>query len=161
MGNKKIPFDQVVSGRVTARDKKLMKDSGYTVRDAVSLFLKIRSNPKQSLLVDKHFVQERISQLKEEIESLNMDLIAEEMKLEEINNQLGFVELNGKEYSLEVHTAVDNIIQRYSKSSYSLEDYFRTKRLFVENQAAIVEMDVHELEELVRQKLSKQSEFTS
>ena len=151
MGNKRVPYEEVFSGRVTSRDKKLMKDSGYTVRDAVSFFLSVRSSPEKALLVDKHFIQEN-----DEIDSLKMDVIAEEMKLEEINKKLGIIELNGKEYSLEVSQAVDRIIQRYSRTSYDLDSYFQSKHTFVENQAAVVDMEVDELMDLVRKKVCKQ-----
>ena len=157
MGNKQIPFDEVISGRVTARDKKLLKDSGYNVRDAVSFFLNARGSPKKKLLVDKHFIQEEICRLNKIIDDLKMDLIAEEMKLEEINNQLGIVELNGIEYSLEVSNAVNNIIQRYSDYSFDLDMYFQTNHLFVENQSALVDVTVEDLEALVKEKVSKQS----
>ena len=156
MGNKRVPYEEVFSGRVTSRDKKLMKDSGYTVRDAVSFFLSVRSSPEKALLVDKHFIQENISNLNDEIDSLKMDVIAEEMKLEEINKKLGIIELNGKEYSLEVSQAVDRIIQRYSRTSYDLDSYFQSKHTFVENQAAVVDMEVDELMDLVRKKVCKQ-----
>ena len=156
-----MPFDEIVSGRVTARDKKLLKDSGYNVRDAVSFFLNARNSPKKKLLVDKHFVQEKIDKLNDEIDNLKLDLIAEEMNLEKINNQLGIVELNGTEYSLEVSHAVNNIIQRYSDYSLDLDTYFSTNHLFVENQAAIAKIEVDELMNLVRSEVCKHSEFTS
>ena len=157
MGNKKIPYDEVVSGRVTARDKRLLEESGYGVREAVGFLLTHVTNSKKRLLIDKFILSEDIASLKKAIEDLNMDLIAAEMELEKINNELGIVELNGNEYSHEVNNAIDNIIQRYSKSSFDLDSYFQTNHLFVENQAAIVEMDVHELEDLVRKKVCKQN----
>ena len=155
-----MPFDQIISGRVTARDKKLLKDSGYNVRDAVEYFIHNSISTKQKLVVEKHFILKNIKSLNEEIESLKMDVIDEEMRLEKINNQLGVVEINGNEYSVEINRAVDNVIQRYSRTSMSLEEYFVQKHLFVENQAAIVEIDVDELEDLVKEKLCKQGEFT-
>ena len=112
------------------------------------------------MVVEKHFILKNIKSLNEEIESLKMDVIDEEMRLEKINNQLGVVEINGNEYSVEINRAVDNVIQRYSRTSMSLEEYFVQKHLFVENQAAIVEIDVDELEDLVKEKLCKQGEFT-
>ena len=156
MGSKKVPYDEVLSGRVTARDKQLMKESGYRLRDAVGFFLAHSVSPKKKLLVEKHLVTERIEEINEEIENLKLDLISEEMKLEEINNELGIVELNGKEYSYDVYQAVDMIVERFSKTSYDLETYFQTNRLLVENQAAINKIEVDELKELVKEKLCKQ-----
>ena len=107
--------------------------------------------------MDKHLVSERIEELNEEIENLKLDLIDEEMKLEEINKQLGIVELNGKEYSYDVYQAVEMIVDRFSKTSYDVDTYFQVNRLMVENQAAINKIEVDELKELVKEKLCKQS----
>lgn len=156
MGSKKVPYDEVLSGRVTARDKQLMKESGYRLRDAVGFFLTHSVSPKKKLLVEKHLVTERIEELNDEIENLKLDLISEEMKLEKINNELGIVELNGKEYSYDVYQAVDMIVERFSRTSYNLETYFQTNRLLVENQAAINKIEVDELKELVKEKVCKQ-----
>ena len=159
MGNKKIPYDEVISGRVTARDKKLMKDSGYRVRDAISFFLNHATTTKKKLLVDKFIISQTIDELKEERDEIDLKIISEERHLEAINKQLGIVELNGHEYSYDVHQAVDVIIQRFEKSGRSLDDYFTTskyKRL-IENQEALLKLDEGEIEALVREKLSKQS----
>lgn len=71
-------FPCVVSGRVTARAKKLMNEYGFTVRDAVEWYLIYMVNPKKRKEVDKII-------LREEINSLKMDLIAKEMQLEELD----------------------------------------------------------------------------
>ncbi|MGN0176670.1 MAG: hypothetical protein ACI389_02410 [Methanobrevibacter sp.] len=71
-------FPEVVSGRVTARAKKLMVEYGFTVRDAVEWYLIYMVNPKKRKEVDKII-------LREEINSLKMDLIAKEMQLEELD----------------------------------------------------------------------------
>ena len=135
----------------------LWKNQGYRIRDAVGFFLAHSVSPKKKLLVDKHLVSERIEELNEEIENLKLDLIDEEMKLEEINKQLGIVELNGKEYSYDVYQAVEMIVDRFSKTSYDVDTYFQVNRLMVENQAAINKIEVDELKELVKEKLCKQS----
>lgn len=159
MGNKKIPYDEVISGRVTARDKKLMKDSGYRVRDAIAFFLNHSVTAKKKLLVDKFIIGQNIEDLKRERDEIDLKIISEERHLEAINKQLGVVELNGHEYSYDIHQAVDVIIQRYEKSGRTLDDYFTTskyKRL-IENQEALLDLDEGEIETLVREKLSKQS----
>lgn len=151
MGNKKIPFDEVISGRVTARDKKLMKDSGYRVRDAISFFLQHAVSSKKKLLVDKFLITENIKDLKKQRDDLDMEIISEERRLEEINNQLGIVELNGHEYSYDVHQAVDVIIQRFEKSHLDLDSYFESAKykLLIENQEALLNLDEGEIENLV------------
>lgn len=152
-----MPFDQVVSGRVTAEDKKLLDDSEYNVRHAVQYFNKHAQHPKKKLLVKKFFVKEEIGRLKDQRDCIDEKIIAEERHLEAINIKLGIVELNGKEYSLEVSNAVNNIIQRYNNSIHDLDDYLTINHLFVENQSALVDVTVEELEELVKEKVSKQS----
>lgn len=151
-----MPYDKVVSGRVTAEDKKLLDESDYNVRDAVHYFNQHAQNSKKKLLIKKFFVREEIVRLKEERDKIDEMIIAEERHLEAINTQLGIVELNGKEYSLEVSNAVNNIIERFNNTSYDLETYFITNRLFVENQSALVKVTVDEMEVLVKEQLSKQ-----
>lgn len=68
-------FPCVVSGRVTARAKQLMKEYGFTVRDAVEWYLIYMVDPKKK-------VELQTSILKERITSLKLDLIAAEMELE-------------------------------------------------------------------------------
>lgn len=152
----KMHYDKVVSGRVTSEDKKLLDESNYTVRDAVHFFNEHAQHPKKQLLVKKFFVKEEISMLKQQMDDIEEKIIAEERHLEAINLQLGLVELNGREYSLEVSNAVDVIIQRFEKTSYDLETYFMTNHLFVENQSALVDVTVEEMEALVKEKVSKQ-----
>ena len=150
------PLDKVVSARVTAEDKKLLDESDYTVRDAVHYFNQQAQNSKKKLLIKKFFVCEEIDNLKAERDKIDEMIIAEERHLEAINTQLGIVELNGKEYSLEVSNAVNNIIERFNNTSYDLETYFITNHLFVENQSALVKVTVDEMEVLVKEQLSKQ-----
>ena len=152
-----MPFDKVVSARVTAEDKKLLDESNYTARDAIRYFNEQSQHPKKKLLIKKFFVKEEIDRLKDQRDAIEEKIIGEERHLEAINVQLGIVELNGKEYSLEVNNAVDVIIQRFEKTSYDLETYFLTNHLFVENQSALVDVTVEEMEALVKEKVSKQS----
>lgn len=70
-------FPEVVSGRVTTRAKTLMKKYGFTVRDAVEWYLIYMVDQKKRKELDK-------SILRNEINSLKMDLIAKEMQLEEL-----------------------------------------------------------------------------
>lgn len=72
-------FPCVVSGRVTARAKKLMKEYGFTVRDAVEWYLIFMVDPKKRVELEK-------SLLKNQIQELKLDLIAAEMRLESLEN---------------------------------------------------------------------------
>ena len=153
-----MPYDEVISARVNARQKRLLAESNHNLRDVIDYYLHQSVSEKKRLLMDKFFIQEAIGEVKDEIENMNIELYGLEKSLEDINAQLGIVELNGKEYSLEVYTAVDNIIQRYNYSkSPDIDTYFETNHLFVENQAAIVKLEVNEIQNLVRGKLSKQT----
>lgn len=152
-----MPFDTVVSARVTAEDKKLLDESNYTVRDAVRYFNEHAQHSKKKLLIKKFFVNNEIGNLKKQRDNIDEKIIAEERHLEAINIQLGIVELNSKEYSLEVSNAVDNIIQRFNNSIHGLDDYLTINHLFVENQSALVDVTVEEMEALVKEKVSKQS----
>ena len=70
-------FPEVVSGRVTARAKQLMKEYGFTVRDAVEWYLIYMVDPKKKIELEK-------SLLKNQIQELKLDLIAAEMRLESL-----------------------------------------------------------------------------
>lgn len=151
-------YDEVISGRVTARDKKLMKDSGYRVRDAISFFLNHSCHPKKKLMVDKFFVSNKIEELKAERDNIELEIISAERHLAEINNQLGIVEVNGHEYSFEINQAVDIIIQRFEMYHGPLDDFFQTAKYkhIIENQEALLHLDDGEIKELVKEKVSKQ-----
>ena len=73
-------FPEVVSGRVTARAKKLMNEYGFTVRDAVEWYLIYMVNPKKRIELQK-------SVLREKIKNLKIDLIAAEMELQELEKE--------------------------------------------------------------------------
>lgn len=74
-------FPEVVSGRITTRAKKLMEKYGLTVRFCVEHCIDMYVS-KQNRLIEK-------DQLKEEIRSLKLDLIAKEMQLETVMKELG------------------------------------------------------------------------
>lgn len=73
-------FPAVVSGRVTARAKKLMDEYGFTVRDAVEWYLIYKVDQKRRIELDK-------SLLKEEIKKLKLDLISLEMQLQSLEEE--------------------------------------------------------------------------
>ena len=67
-------YPNVVSGRISDRDKALMNKYGFTVRDAVEWFIHFKVNPSNILEFQKIL-------LKKEIQDLKLDLIAKEMEL--------------------------------------------------------------------------------
>lgn len=73
-------FPAVVSGRVTARAKKLMDEYGFTVRDAVEWYLIYKVDQKRRIELDKTL-------LKEEIKHLKLDLISLEMQLQSLEEE--------------------------------------------------------------------------
>ena len=73
-------FPAVVSGRVTARAKKLMDEYGFTVRDAVEWYLIYKVDQKKRIELDKTL-------LKEEIKNLKVDLISLEMQLQSLEEE--------------------------------------------------------------------------
>lgn len=80
MGSKKIPYDEVVSGRVTAEDKYLMKKHGVKVRDAVRWYLNHILNESTRVEMEKE-------KLREQIYNLKLDLIVAENELETLENE--------------------------------------------------------------------------
>ena len=75
-------FPEVVSGRITTRAKKLMEKYGLTVRFCVEHCIYMYVSKQNQRLIEK-------DQLKEEIRSLKLDLIAKEMQLETVMKELG------------------------------------------------------------------------
>ena len=75
-------FPEVVSGRITTRAKKLMEKYGLTVRFCVEHCIDMYVSKQNQRLIEK-------DQLKEEIRSLKLDLIAKEMQLETVMKELG------------------------------------------------------------------------
>jgi hypothetical protein len=80
MGSKKIPYGEVISGRVTAEDKYLMKKYDVNVRDAVKWYL-------HHIITDSKRIELEKEKLKEEIYNLKMDLIVAEMELENLEKE--------------------------------------------------------------------------
>lgn len=79
-------FPCVISGRVTSRAKYLMKEEGFSVRDAVEWFVNARVSDKKKLEVDKFFLEQEMKSLQRELHIKQMeydDLIAE---IEELKN---------------------------------------------------------------------------
>ena len=80
MGSRKIPYDEIISGRVTAEDKYLMKKYNVKVRDAVKWYLQHMINDSKRLELQK-------KKLKEQIYNMKVDLIVAEMELEELEKE--------------------------------------------------------------------------
>ena len=73
-------YPNVVSGRISDRDKALMDKYNFTVRDAVEWFIHYRVNPSKILEFQKAL-------LKKEIHDLKLDLVAKEMELEALEDE--------------------------------------------------------------------------
>lgn len=69
-----------VSARLHQSEKEKLKKSGYTARHAIEYFNKITVNEIDRLSIEEHFIND-------EIEELKLDLIAKEMRLEEIQKR--------------------------------------------------------------------------
>lgn len=78
MGNKSTPSKYaMVTARVHESEKEKLKKSGYTARHAIEYFNKVSNKEFDSLRIEEFF-------LNKEIEELKLDIIAKEMKLEDI-----------------------------------------------------------------------------
>lgn len=75
MRSKKLPYDEVISGRITSRDKYLMKKYDIKVRDAVKWYLKY-------ILTDADRIEMEKEKLREHIYNLKLDLLVAEKELE-------------------------------------------------------------------------------
>ena len=70
-----------ISARVHPSEKEKLKRSGYNARQAIEYFNKIVSKKVDSLKIEEYF-------LNKEIEELKLDLIAKEMRLDEIQKTI-------------------------------------------------------------------------
>jgi len=69
-----------VSARLHQSEKEKLKKSGYTARHAIEYFNQLSLNEVDRLSIEEHF-------LNKEIEDLKYDLIAKEMRLEDIQKK--------------------------------------------------------------------------
>lgn len=138
-------YDQIISGRVSARQKTLLKKSGYNVRDAVDFFLKYAAKKDKKLAIDKFFLEDEIQTMKNKISKDELECIKLEKKLQDINSELGVLNINDNEYDLRVLDAFSRIYQRYSihkdKSNLPLGDFIMNNKVFIETQGAVCGME--------------------
>ena len=73
--------DASVSARIKIQDKVKLKKSGYNVREAIEYFNSVSSNKLESLKIEQFF-------LNKQIEEAKYDLIAMEMKSEELQKEI-------------------------------------------------------------------------
>ena len=67
-------YPNVVSGRISDRDKELMKKYDFTVRDAIEMYIHFRLNPKI-------WRKELIKKIEQEQVKLNLSLAANDERL--------------------------------------------------------------------------------
>ena len=79
-------YTEIISGRVSVRQKTLLKRSGYNVRDAVDFFLRHAAKKDKKLAIDKFFLEDEIKDIKNNISEKELECINLEKKLQNINN---------------------------------------------------------------------------
>lgn len=73
--------DASVSARIEMKDKIALKKSGYNVRQAIEYFNSVSSNKLEALKIEQYF-------LNKEIEDTKYNLIAMEMKAEDLQKEI-------------------------------------------------------------------------
>ncbi len=86
-------YDEVVSGRVSTRQKLLLKKSGYNVRDAVEFLLKYTDKDKR-LVIDKLFLEKEMQALRNKISMHELEYANFEKKLEEFDEKLRILNID-------------------------------------------------------------------
>lgn len=143
-------YSEFVGGKVTPKDAKLLKDSEYTVRHAVEYFVAHITSNKKMLEVEKFF-------LEEDYRDQKINMIPIEQRIEEINQELGVLEVDGAEYSIEVSNALNVVKNHYlyakekypSKHSLELAEFITQNDSMINNQALACNMTFDEFTEVL------------
>lgn len=84
----KQTHNKVMSVRVTETQENLIKQSGYNIRDMINYFLKDHNNTKKELKVEQIRLEEKITNLTNQIQDYELEKIGLEKQLEEITQKL-------------------------------------------------------------------------
>ena len=116
MGNRSTPTKMaLVTARIHESEKEKLKNSGYNARHAIEYFNKVSNTLFDSLRIEEFF-------LNKEIESMKLDLIAKEMRLEEIMKQKDEL-YRGKLSDLRIES-YQKIISLYNEDNTSSKGSF-------------------------------------
>ena len=141
-------YTEFVGGKVHPKEAKLLKESQYTVRHAVEFFIAHITSNKKKLEVEKFF-------LEEEYRDKKIDLIPVEQRIEEINKELGVLDVEGVEYSLEISNALNVVKHNYLqiKKGYSkgldIREFIENNTSMVNIQAIACNMSLDEFSEVL------------
>ena len=108
--------DKSVSARISAEDKYKLKKSGYNVRQAIEYFNDVSSNKLDALKIEQFF-------LNKDIEETKYDLIAMEMRAEDLQREIDKYHIEKLSY-LRVDS-YQRIINKYNNynSNGSFEEF--------------------------------------
>ncbi len=144
--SKKNPKTARVGGRVHPMYKQMLDESPYNAADAVAYFCKEMMDHKRFLSIQKEY-------LEKEIEEDKMDLIAKEMELERINQELEEDYMSSITVSKD--KSVDNVLDQWriynigSIRKISLETYLVNNEHVLVVEAKRCNMNLEEFKELV------------
>lgn len=107
-----------ISARIRLSDKEKLRKSGYNSREAIEYFNYVSSKKLDALKIEQYF-------LNKEIEELKYDLIAKEMRLDDLQKQIDECHVD-KLSSLRVESYM-KIIGLYNrdKTNQSFEEFIR------------------------------------
>lgn len=139
-----VSYNARISAKVTAKDKELLKQSGYNPRHAIEYFVKDVSSKENNIKVEKYF-------LEKEIQDLKMDIIVREMRIDEINKELDLVSVDGVDYDTETVSSFEKTKHLYLNNfsiHCSLDDFLKLDKyeinLFFDTQCKLTHMSVDE-----------------
>lgn len=139
-----LSYKARVSAKVTEKDKELLKKSGYNPRHAIEYFVKEVTSKQDMIKVEKYFLEKEINDLK-------MDIIVREMRLEQINDELDLVNVDGVDYDNETVNSFEktkNLYLNNFSTHCSLEDFLKLDKyeinLFFDAQSKMTHMSVDE-----------------
>ena len=137
-------------GIVTTEEKyRRFKALGLVGDEAIDVLLYHLENENMELNIKKSQIIRRIRSLKKQIEELELEVLKEETKLDQINSEMGFSD-NG--LGKDVDSAINNVLTEFNKqNTFDLVSFLEwTKnKPFLENQAGGCGKQLDEFKELV------------
>lgn len=141
-----------INARITEETYQIIKNSDYNFSEALDWFAGNLTNED-----NQKYIQLKI--LEEETEFLRDKLLQNEVKIMEIQDDIGDKGITGKEYNKPVVRAVHNTISYYKRSYeeiYSINDFLETKEDYLKQNANRCGLKVEELKELVLNKYNEE-----
>lgn len=145
------PKNQFIGIKTTKEVKDQYKLLGFKGDEGIRVLIELYGNRNKELELKKQQTVINIKKLDSQIESLEFQKLSEQTRLDEINQEIGLVDINGESYTRDVERSLKTVIEKYNQSSVIMDifDFIECNRNFIENQAFLASIDVEEFKRLI------------